>query len=89
MRATNHLKDMFNDELAIKMRIEKAKHAGVDPLKSDIEQLELVECRKRAQMDKLIRILDEYLDLDKAFEEEMRMNRTKNRGIQLCGWLKM
>lgn len=89
MRATNHLKDMFNDELAIKMRIEKTKHSGAEPIQSDIEQLELIECRKRAQMDKIIRILDEYLDLDNAFEEEMRMNRTKNRGIQLCGWLKM
>jgi hypothetical protein len=40
-------------------------------------------------MDKIIRILDEYLDLDKAFEEEMRVNRTKRIGFQLCGWLKM
>jgi hypothetical protein len=88
MRATNHLKDMFNDELAIKTRIEKAKHGGAEPLQSDLEQLDLIESRKRAQMDKIIRILDEYLDLDEAFEEEMRMNR-KNRGCQLCGWLKM
>jgi hypothetical protein len=33
--------------------------------------------------------LDEYLDLDKAFEEEMRMNRINRGGLQLCGWLKM
>ena len=89
MRATNHLKDMFNDELAVKARIEKANRDDKEPLKTDLDLLDALECRKRIQMDKIIRILDEYLDLDKAFEEEMRMNRTKRGGIQFCGWLKM
>lgn len=89
MRATNHLKDMFNDELAVKVRIEKAKRDDKEPLKADLDLLDALECRKRIQMDKIIRILDEYLDLDKAFEEEMRMNRAKRNGVQLCGWLKM
>lgn len=89
MRATNHLKDMFNDELAVKARIEKAKRDDKEPLRADLDLLDALECRKRIQMDKIIRILDEYLDLDKAFEEEMRMNRTKRGGIQFCGWLKM
>ena len=89
MRATNHLKDMFNDELAVRTRVEKARSEKTDPVKSDQDLLDSLECRKRIQMDKIIRILDEYLDLDKAFEEEMRMNRSKRRGFQLCGWLKM
>jgi hypothetical protein len=89
MRATNHLKDMFNDELAVRTRVEKARGEKTDPVKSDMDLLDLLECRKRIQMDKIIRILDEYLDLDKAFEEEMRVNRTKRIGFQLCGWLKM
>lgn len=89
MRATNHLKDMFNDELAVKTRIEKAKRDGLVPNDKDVELFETLECKKRVQMDKIIRILDEYLDLDKSFEEEMRINRSKTRGCQLCGWLKM
>ena len=89
MRATNHLKDMFNDELAVKTRIEKTKREDKEPVKADLDLLDMLECRKRIQMDKIIRILDEYLDLDKAFEEEMRMNRINHGGIQLCGWLKM
>lgn len=89
MRATNMLKDLFNDELTIKTRIEKAKHDGKEPSRLDIEQLEITECRKRVQMDTIIRILDEYLDIDKEFEEEMRVNRNKTRGCQICGWLKM
>ena len=89
MRATNHLKDMFNDELAVRARIEKARREKTEPATADNNLLDALECRKRIQMDKIIRILDEYLDLDKAFEEEMKINRVKRGGIQLCGWLKM
>jgi hypothetical protein len=89
MRATNHLKDMFNDEMAVKTRIDRAKHENNAVNTADISLLENIECRKRIQMDKIIRILDEYLDLDKAFEDEMRNNRNRRNGIQLCGWLKM
>jgi hypothetical protein len=89
MRATNHLKDIFNDEMAVKARIEKAKNENKAPTKSDLELLDAIICRKRIQMDKIIRILDEYLDLDTSFEDEMRLNRNKRHGLQLCGWLKM
>jgi hypothetical protein len=89
MRATNHLKDMFNDEMALKTRIDRAKHENKVVNEADIALLESIESRKRIQMDKIIRILDEYLDLDKAFEDEMRNNRNRQNGIQLCGWLKM
>lgn len=88
MRATNELKDIFNDELAIKSRIEKASR-DAKPL--DVEanvNLRMVESKKRIQMDRIIRIMDEYLDLDKSFEEEMRINRKKGN-CGLCGWLKM
>ena len=89
MRATNHLKDMFNDELSVKTRVEKTKHENRLVDAKDTLLLENIECRKRIQMDKIIRILDEYLDLDKAFEDEMRTNRSRRLGFQLCGWLKM
>jgi hypothetical protein len=91
MRATNQLKNMYNDELAVRARVEKAKREpdSTGPVKTDLDLLESIEFRKRIQMDKIIRILDEYLDLDKAFEEEMRLNRNIQRGVQLCGWLKM
>jgi hypothetical protein len=88
MRATNDLKDLFNDELAIKNRIEKTKRELKPIVPEDLTNLALIESKKRMQMDRIIRIMDEYLNLDKVFEEEMRRNRTK-RDCGMCGWLKM
>jgi hypothetical protein len=85
MRATNELKDMWNDELELKrLAAERAltteEQARVATLKDQI----------RRQTDRILRILDEYAKIDEQFEVEMRAHRERaRRRCGLCDWLKM
>jgi hypothetical protein len=85
MRATNELKDLWNDELALK------RLAAERPLTS-VEEARLTNLKDliRRQTDRIIRILDEYAKIDEQFEVEMRAHRERAlRRLGPCDWLKM
>jgi hypothetical protein len=85
MRATNELKDLWNDDLALR-RI--AAERALTPAETD-RQKELKD-QIRRQTDRIIRILDEYAKIDEQFEVEMRAHRERSRRrMGPCDWLKM
>ena len=84
IRATNELKDIWNDELALKRQALTADTVTLENRMMDIS------IRKRRQLENIIKIQDEYLDIDKAFEEEMSAHRrSMGRRCDPCNWLKM
>lgn len=91
IRATNELKDIWNEELAIK-RLRKACPADTDRAQRDVLEARLADTvtRKRKKLEEIIMIQDEYLDIDKAFEKEMATHRQSlSRRCDPCNWLKM
>ena len=89
IRATNDLKDLWNEELAIKRQRKEAVSEGSDITALDTKLADVLE-RKRRQVDYVIRIQNEYLDIDKAFEVEMSAHRRSlGRRCDPCNWLKM
>lgn len=89
IRATNDLKDIWNEELALKRQRKAAAAAGTDTTALDTRIADAAE-RKRRQVDYVIRIQNEYLDIDKAFEAEMSVHRRSlGRRCDPCNWLKM
>jgi hypothetical protein len=90
MAATNELKDIYNDYRAVDLRIKRAKASGVEPADADIKALTDAEEKKRRQVYRIIRILDEYSKIDSTFETEMEIHRKSiSRRLNCCGWLKM
>jgi hypothetical protein len=85
MRATNELKDMWNDELALR------RIAAERPLTAEEEARAVVlKDQIRRQTDRILRILDEYAKIDEQFETEMRAHRERaKRSVGPCNWLKM
>jgi hypothetical protein len=89
IRATNELKDIWNEELAIKRQRKETVSEGSDITALDTKLADVLE-RKRRQVDYVIRIQNEYLDIDKAFEVEMSAHRRSlGRRCDPCNWLKM
>lgn len=86
MRYINELKNIYNDAEIIKDRIARSSIAN----QSDYTLLEEYETKKKTLVDYIIRIKDDYLEIDIAFEKEMKTYRDKmTRGCQLCGCLKV
>ena len=89
IRVTNDLKDIWNEELALKRQRKAAALEGTDTTALDTRIADVAE-RKRQQVDYVIRIQNEYLDIDKAFEAEMSVHRRSfSRRCDPCNWLKM
>lgn len=78
IRLINEIKDIFNE-------IKELRHAN-----AATDVIDIKEEIKRAKIDQVIRMKDDYLQIDRAFEEEMSLYR-KNaaRGFQLCWCLKV
>lgn len=90
MAATNELKDIYNDYRAVELRIAEAKVAKKEPAEADVKLLVETEEKRRRQVQRIIRILDEYSKIDQAFETEMEAHRRRvGRRLDCCGWLKM
>jgi hypothetical protein len=88
IRATNELKDIWNEELALKRQCRDLVVAE-DKLLLETRLLDVVK-RKQYKIDFVIRIQNEYLDIDKAFEQEMLVHRNSiTRRYDPCNWLKM
>ena len=85
MRATNELKDLWNDQLALRRATaERALTAEEEARAEDLKE------RVRRQVDRILRILDEYAKIDERFEDEMKAHRDRaRRRVGPCDWLKM
>jgi hypothetical protein len=80
MRATNELKDLWNDELALRrLAVDRNLTAAETDRQKELKDL------IRRQTDRILRILDEYAKIDEQFEVEMRAQRR----LGPCDWLKM
>jgi hypothetical protein len=90
IRATNELKDIWNEELALKRQYRDLVADAFEEKRAvEIRLLDVVG-RKRHKIDSVIRIQTEYLDIDKAFEQEMLVHRRSiTRRYDPCNWLKM
>jgi hypothetical protein len=74
---TTQLKDLYNDE-------EEAKVAG------QAERARTISLTQREIIQQIINMRDEYVAIDRSFDEEMRSNRTRcSNRIQICGFLKV
>ena len=72
---TTRLKDLYND-------IESAKDRG--------EPIESLEKDKREVLTMIINMRDDYVAIDRSFEEEMAANRNRcSNRFQMCGCLKV
>jgi len=72
---TTRLKDLYND-------IESAKERG--------EPVESLEKDKREVLTMIINMRDDYVAIDRSFEEEMAANRNRcSNRFQICGCLKV
>ena len=72
---TTRLKDLYND-------IESAKERG--------EPVEALEKDKREVLIQIINMRDDYVAIDRSFEEEMAANRNRcSNRFQICGCLKV
>jgi hypothetical protein len=72
---TTQLKDLYND-------IETAKAQGKD--------YSGLETQQRSTLMSIINMRDEYVEIDRCFENEMKKNRTRcSNRIQICGILKV
>lgn len=90
MVATNELKDLYNDYRTTELRIMRAKAEGLEPAENDVKALADTEEKRRKQVQRIIRILDEYSKIDSSFEAEMAAHRKRvARRLDCCGWLKM
>jgi len=79
---TNILKDMLNKREQIQHRIKQ------NNLTDDTE-LEVISEDIKRQTNLIIRSKDEYLKIDKEFEDEMKRNRERLGCFQCCGCLKV
>ena len=74
---TTQLKDLYNDE-------EEAKAAG------QAERARAISLTQRETIQQIINMRDEYVAIDRSFDEEMRKNQTRcSNRIQVCGFLKV
>jgi hypothetical protein len=90
MAATNELKDIYNDYRDVDLRIKRTKAEGHEPAADDVKSLIDLEEKKRRQVHRVIRILDEYSKIDSTFETELEAHRNSmSRRLDCCGWLKM
>jgi hypothetical protein len=77
---TNRLKDVLND-------ITETNAKRDSPSKE--AKLELLEMKKRNILESIISMRNEYLQLDRHFEKEMKDFRHRpSRYFDICGWLK-
>jgi hypothetical protein len=85
IRATNELKDIWNEELALKRQRRNAPSDCVTE-----ERMSVIIARKRRKLEEIISIQDKYLDIDTVFENEMVAHRhSLSRRCDPCNWLKM
>lgn len=85
MRATNELKDMWNDELALRRLAAERELTA-----AEVGRQKELKDQIRRQTDRILRILDEYAKIDEQFEVEMRAHRERaRRRLGPCDWLKM
>lgn len=80
---TNRLKDVCNELRLLRFQIHQT------PETDSARRREELEVLQKDLMSSIIAIKDKYLDIDDMFENEMEIQRIKDRrGIQLCEWLK-
>lgn len=80
----NRLKDILNEHVNLNLKIHTT-----DPDKKDIEHRDMLENAIKSITSDIIRIKDQYLDIDKQFENELTEHRqwvANNYG--LCSFLK-
>lgn len=85
--AVNQLKDIWNEELAIKRLVR-----ATDAHQRTMLETRLVDVltRKRAKIEEIVAIQGKYLDIDGSFEKEMKAYRDViSRRCDPCNWLKM
>jgi len=81
MRLVNELKDILNDILAVQSASQTDESAA---------RLKELEMAQKAKTDSIIRMKNEYLSIDKDFEDEMKLYRDNSRRYwQLCSCLKV
>jgi hypothetical protein len=82
----NKLKDTLNEHVNLQLKIRN--NNNVENV-TDLQQLILLEDKKKVLTDSIINIKNEYLEIDKKFEEEMKTQREKlGKRFQLCSCLK-
>lgn len=81
----NRLKDILNEHANLNIKI----HTTSKPDMKDIERLDILDNILKSITNDIIRIKDQYLDIDKQFENELNEHRlwiSNNYG--LCSFLK-
>lgn len=82
----NRIKELMNSMLEIQKAHELT---GADLSATDRAQLKTYEAEKEKEIKEIIKIQDNYLEIDKKFEEEMEKYRTSSaRRYECCSWLK-
>jgi len=82
----NTLKDTLNEHVNLNLKIHTE---GYVRKAEDMAELLRLETLKKTLTDQIIGIKNKYLEIDKKFEEEMKLQREKlGKRYQLCGCLK-
>ena len=72
---TTQLKDLYND---------------IETAKAQAKDYSALESQQRSTLMSIINMRDEYVEIDRCFEDEMKKNRTRcSNRIQICGLLKV
>jgi hypothetical protein len=84
MLVINAIKDVMNADLELKNSAKGRIFTDAERVKHDTHELD-----KQANIKKYIQLQDDYLKIDKAFEDELEAYRTSiARRCEICGWLK-
>jgi hypothetical protein len=84
MLVINAIKDVMNADLELKNGAKGRIFTDAERVKHDTHELD-----KQANIKKYIQLQDDYLKIDKAFEDELEAYRTSiARRCEICGWLK-
>jgi hypothetical protein len=85
MLLVNKLKDVYNERATLYLKIHSTNK--IDQL--DSLKLEELDTLKKSIIDGIIKLKDQYLDIDNQFEEEVAKHRERmGKGWQLCSCLK-
>lgn len=88
MLLINHLKDVMNELHALRSDVDSRSEPG-SITKDEMYELERLDALQKSLTDDIIKMRDDYLDIDDKFEGEMEQQRLRfNRRCQPCGWLK-
>lgn len=88
----NTLKDILNEHIKLNVKLHTADSYNKDTSNikfADNAKLEILDEKRKILTNQIIQMRDKYLEIDKQFEDEMKIQRDKfTKKFQLCGCLK-